>query len=694
MTSGCGWVNRSKSPDLFFHPHTVKFSAPVRTDRDGDCRKDGCIRSAQSRLTRVTSRIWSLFAATVLIAGAAVAPAVASAAPEDDISLVNSPTLNLRTLGANADIALYGIQGSQTLTIPVPRGLIPAELAATVQLPVNTRGGTLEVTQDQRVVSRVPLPPDQAPIAIPLTGARVVENALTVQLNSYLTMPDGYCAYDPTNPLRLVNSDVRFTGAEQPPTAIADFLPPVLSKLTLFVPPNPSQSESDASIRIATAVVARYGLQRPSVDVVTTDGGPVAPPQPLERQVIVREGEAPGLSLQGPNAVPALLISGPAGEVTNQARLLSSDISKLAVQSKAVVGPLSNTPQLPSDHTTIRKLGQPGVNATALVNPRVTVPLDQTRLGRAVHDVRVHLQGSYTPLPASVAGQVVVSIGGQTIDRWPTAADGRIDRWVDVPDWQLQRYTNVDIAIDAAGNTGRCGEFQPITLTIDGETPVESKLAKPPVPTGFQSLPQALMPRVAVGMDPGFANLRRAVQILTGLQRLSSRPFDAEVRSLADAVASPNPALLISADGWNDDRIALPVAVNSDGLITVENVDGSGNSSTLTLDPKVGFGSLQTVYTGGRSVLIATSSEAPGELDRLLGWLGSDVPRWSGLSGNAVLAMPGRDPFTLTTPAAGPESAAAADHKSLRLRVGAGVVILAALGAGLVAWRGRSRGQS
>ncbi|OLP01726.1 hypothetical protein BVU76_13495 [Mycolicibacterium porcinum] len=641
----------------------------------------------------MTARISRLFA-TALVASAVVMPGTATAAPGDDPSLVSSPTLNLRTLGVDPDIALYGLQGSQTLTIPVPRGLTPAELTGTVQLPVNTRGGALEVTQDQRVLSRVPLPPDQAAITVPLAGARVVGNAVTVQLNSYLTMPDGYCAYELHNPLRLINSDVRFTGLEQPPTVIADFLPPVLDKLTLFVPPNPSRSESDAAIRVATAVVARYSFQRPAVDIVTTDGGPVAAPQPLERQVIVREGDAPGLSLQGPNTVPALLISGPAGEVTNQARLLSSDISKLAVQSKAVVGPLSNTPQLPAEHTTIRQLGQPGVNATALVNPRVTIPLDQTRFGRTVHDVRIHLQGSYTPLPAGIAGQVVVGIGGQTIDRWSTEANGRIDRWVDVPDRLLQRYTNLDVAIEAAGNTGRCGEFQPLRLTIDGETPVESKLAKPPVPVGFQSLPQALMPRVEVGMDDGFADLRRAVQILTGLQRLSSRPFEAEVRSVADAVASSNPALLISAEGWNDKRIALPVAVDSEGVITVEDVDGSGNSSTLTLDPKVGFGSLQSVYTGGRSVLIATSSNAPAELDRLLGWLGGDVERWSGLSGNAALAMPGREPFTLTTPVAEPEGAAVSDRKSLRLWVGAGAVALAALGAGLVAWRGRSRGTS
>ena len=34
--------------------------------------------------------------------------------------------------------------------------------------------------------------------------------------------------------------------------------------------------------------------------------------------------------------------------------------------SKAVPGPLKSTPQLPGNETTIRRLGQPGVNASAL----------------------------------------------------------------------------------------------------------------------------------------------------------------------------------------------------------------------------------------------------------------------------------------------------------------------------------------
>ena len=117
---------------------------------------------------------------------------------------------------------------------------------------------------------------------------------------------------------------------------------------------------------------------------------------------------------------------------------------------------------------------------TAL-SPQVTIPLDQTRMGRSVRSVRVHLRGSYTPLPSSVGGSVVASVNGETIDHWTTDDTGAIDRWVAVPNRLLQRYTNLGVAINISGNTGRCGEFQPITLTIDGDSPVESELADPPL---------------------------------------------------------------------------------------------------------------------------------------------------------------------------------------------------------------------
>lgn len=644
----------------------------------------------------MTARPISLIAAVLVVA---VAPfsGVASAEPEGGSSLANSPSLSLRTLGGDPTIALYGVEGVQTVSIPVQPGLLPTELDATALLPVNAVGGTVEVSQDDRVISRVPLPADRGRFVIPLVGARVVDNAVTVLVRSFLSLPDGYCVFDANNPLRLIDTEVRYAGQELAPTTIADFLPPVLRKLTLFVPREPSPAESDAAVRLATATVARYGTQRTEVDIVEDDGAAVPAPQPLERQIIVREGGAPGLSLQGPNAVRALLISGAAGDLANQARLLSSELSRLAVQSAAVAGPLSAVPRLAGDSTTIRALGQPGVNATAQVNPRVTIPLDQTRMGRSVQGVRVHLQGSYTPLPAAIAGRIVVSIGGEVLDQWAAEPSGVIDRWVDVPDRLLQRYTNLDVALNAAGNTGRCGEFQPITLNIDGESPVQSAPADPPIPLGFQSLPQALMPRIEVGIGDGssvaFADLRRAVLILVGLQRLSGLPFDTAVVSTADATASTNPAIVVSADGWNDESVTLPVAVDSEGVITVENIDGTGGSTTLALDPLVGFGSLQTFYSGGRTLLVATSTDTPGELDRLLQWLDADATRWSGLQGNALIAVPGRDVIQLTTPEAVEPQAAAEDRGGRYLAIGGVVVALVVVGAAAVALRARrSRG--
>lgn len=89
-------------------------------------------------------------------------------------------------------------------------------------------------------------------------------------------------------------------------------------------------------------------------------------------------------------------------------------------------------------------------------------------------------------------------------------------------------------------------------------------------------------------------------------------------------------------------------------------------------------------------MLVATSSDAPAELDRLLTWLDSDVGRWSGLTGNAAVSMPGREPIQLTTPAAAEEVAAVAgDRTSLYLAIGVGALAVVVLGAGFVVLRGR-----
>jgi hypothetical protein len=468
-----------------------------------------------------------------------------------------------------------------------------------------------------------------------------------------------------------------------------------LRKLTVFIPARPVIIESDAAIRLATAVVARYGKQNPEIVLMPlADGqaGPVGPSAPMERQIVIREGPEVTVGLRGSSGVPSLLISGLPDQLVNQARLLSSNISRLAMSSSAVVGPLKSAAQLPADLTTIRQLGQPGVNATAL-SPQVSIGLDQTRLGRSVENVRVHLRGSYTPLPASVGGSVVAAINGETIDQWPTDGAGAIDRWVDIPNRLIQRYTNLGVAINISGNTGRCGEFQPITLTIDGDSPVQTTRADPPLSAGFQSAPQALMPRMEIGVgEDVFADTRRAVSVLVGMQRTSALPLDTVVVPRQQAIDSPNPAVIMSADGFADPRITLPVSATQSGELKVTGIDGPADATTLTLDPGQRFGSLQMAVDGDRTLLIATSNGDPAQLDALLAWLDSEPMRWSRLSGTAVLAPAGRAPVMFAADASQEQVMTVDNGNALSHRwFGMGVVALVAVGAGLIWWRSRSK---
>lgn len=634
------------------------------------------------------------------------APASWGTPADPTASSDSTTTLTLADLGSSSTLEFWGLTNNVPLTLPVLHGLTPTALNATVELPINLRSGLITVTQGDRTIARLTLPTaDQAPLVIPLTGAEVSDNLLSVTVRAYLVPLDGYCLY-PESPLRLTNGTVTYTGTELPPTTVAHFLPPVLRKLTIYLPQSPSTAESDTAIQLATATAAHYGKQAPEIVVIPLQEGQAAPPTPpqsLERQVVVKEGPDNGLSLQGSSGVPWLLMSGPLGQTDeSNTSVLFSDLSELAFSSRAAAESLKPSVQLPGNSAMLRELGQPFVNATSL-QPRVSIGVDQTRFGRSIHDVRVHLQGSYTPTPNNIGGQIAVTIGPETIDHWPTDGHGSIDRWVDVPDRLLQRYTNIQLVLDVAANVGHCGDFytagpgnQLLTLNINGDSTVQSSPAAPPTPDGLQSVPQTLMPRVQVGIpEHSLIDTVRALDLMVGLQRIGSIPIDTTVTSVKQAIDSPNPALLISPDGWNQSDVTLPVAAGPSGPITVSAVGPGDKPAKLTLDPVLRFASLQTVFNRGRSLLIATSNGAPGQLDELIRWLkGDNNKHWQRLRGVAVVSVPGQEPVTVDHPPLAAGTAAAAgsgSHSDLDWLwwFGAGWAVVAIVGAGVIVWRVR-----
>lgn len=557
-------------------------------------------------------------------------------------------TLPLADVGGDATLAFYGTTDSPSVYIPVPVGLFPTSLNVTVDLPFNMRSGTLTVTQDDRLIGQLGLPlTDLAPLVIPLDGVEVVDESVSVNLTLTALADDGYCL-DTDHPINFFNNSVTYVGEELAPTAIADFLPPILRVVTIGVPATPSEYESEAAVQLAAALAARFRSQSPQVVLVPLADGATTfgnPPQLFERRIVIKEGPEDGVSLVG-SGMPDLLISGPAEKLTNNARLLSHGALKMAVSTTVVPGdvPFVSAP-LPGNLATLTELSRSNLTAAG-VAPRVSIGLDQTRFGHPTQAFRVHLMGTHTPVPAALGSRMTASVGGEVIGSWPTEASGAIDQRVDIPDRLVQRLTNLNVGIETSGATGYCGDFRPIRLEVNGNTLVESTPAKPPIPPGFESLPQALMPQMLVGMSANsFADTARATQIAVGLQTLSASPLSFDVTSLEQAIGGDDPAVLISADGWTDSSIPLPVS-SEDGRLNLMGVANGGEETdtTLSLDPGIQFGSLQTMFDGERSLLIATSNGAAGQLDQLLSWLASEPARWSGLRGNAVVAVAGREP--------------------------------------------------
>jgi len=627
---------------------------------------------------------------------------VASADPTPDVPAPNvsapdrgisAPTLTLPDMGASGTIAfnVNRFNARKTVSFPVLPGLYPEELRARIELPVSLRFGTITASQNGRQISRIGLPLEgDGDVVIPLRGVELSGPWLTISLVLTVMPAWDYC-WDDYAPVRLTNAAVAFSGAEVPPTTVADFLPSVLRKVTIGLPADPTPAESSAAVQVATAVAQRNG-QKPEVVLVPLPGGATfldAPAAPLERQIVVKEGAQTGLSLLG-DGFPSLLISGKGDDLVDQARLLSDESLKLAVSKSAVPGPLPD-PELVGDNTTLADMNQFDLFDESMW-PKGTIEVDQTRFGHPLADIRAHLVGSYTPLPANLGGEAIISVDGSVLDRWPATGDGIIDRLLTIPNRSLKRSLSIEVAVRATGNPGHCGDHLPIAVRVDPSSTVQVGTANPPVPQGFQSLPQALLPQVTFGIgNDTFADTKRAAQIAVGLQRLSSVPLMTSVKGLKELVDGGRSGILIASNGWKDPSLPLPFGTDG-GKISVEGVDPEGKPRSMTLDPETQFGSLQTVFDGKRALMIATSNGAPWQLDALLNWL--DAPgRWSGLNGRAIVAIPDGPPLTvpnnLIADAAQVTPATQDGEEGWFWWVAGGIAAVAAVGAVLILLRAR-----
>ncbi|MGN0123269.1 MAG: hypothetical protein ACI38R_08560, partial [Rhodococcus sp. (in: high G+C Gram-positive bacteria)] len=181
----------------------------------------------------------------------------------------------------------------------------------------------------------------------------------------------------------------------------------------------------------------------------------------------------------------------------------------------------------------------------------------------------------------------------------------------------------------------------------------------------------------------------RAVELVAGLQSLTTRPLDPTWVSIDDALTSSAPALVVAANGVLPERLQseLPLVRTEDRRFEVRNADGE--STSLTFGTEVDFASLQVVRDDGRTVLVATSTDVPEELDRTIDWLSAEPGRWFELDGSVLFTAPDRDPIALVDPQTQDrdvDAASSGTNSTVTAVVVAGVALLVVGAAGAAVW--------
>lgn len=627
--------------------------------------------------------------ASIVVTFVAVAPLVL-AAPEPAKSDV---LLDSQTVGLGKSWSFPGTTTSRTLAIPVPAGLAPASITAVVNMPPLVDHGTVDVLSDDRLLDRVDLPRGSGgPVTLRIDGARIDHQVATVVLRSTLVPIQGQCLVDWRDlPMRMHDITVAYAGREAQPAVIADFLPPTLRQLTVYLPSAPSLVEIQAAAQVATAIIAEYPGEPVRVAVRPLGSGPPSAdhsPALLERQVAVREQDTAATQLVGADQRrPLLVLTGHGDRLADQARLLTSNISALAVSPLAQAGPLPPRRHLSTAAVTFHDLGLTELSNVGIGRVSVVVPIDQSRLAGPAHQVRVRLHGHYTPLPSTWNGRLSVRVADREIDSWPVTGDGAIDRWIDLPDNLLDRVTTMMVTLEAVGEQAGCGLERPVSLVIDDSSEVTQHPAGYPMPAGFAALPQALLPDVRFGLTKiDMPDARRAIAIAVGLQRLTNVPLQPQVVAFDAAAAAPLPAVLIAADGGVPDSIGLPLRQVEQGELQLAVPEVRG-PTTLTIRPGIAFGSLQTVSDGRRTLLVATSTGVPEQLDGILAWLDEDVLRWQQLRGDVLFKTVDRPPVMVTIAIDTVTPTTEHASHSLKFASYGAAAILAVAAAAVVVWR-------
>ena len=640
--------------------------------------------------------VGSLLSVVVLTA-TLCGPGAAHADPlNSDTAAGEDVTLPWTSVGLPGDLTLAGANNTQSFTVPVPPGFTVRRLRGLIHAPVDFGAGFVEVDDAKGTfLATVDLPavtPGQAvvPFDVDVSAGQVGATGLGLSF----TVRESALPVEQRCGLgeQLLLSDLAavYAGSEPSPTTIASFFPSVLQRLTIYAPIDADGAEQQAVLTLASAAARMYRPQTPAITVVAQPRGATPPPAPqFTRAVVVENGDA-GMALVNAGRPDVFLkLTGRGDQLSDQPSILVDRLQSLVQVPNVRVDNAGASAAPNSDQMTFGELKLTG-ESTVLRTSTLTVGVDRSALGAGrVDGLQVHLLATHTPVASLDAASLVVSVNGQAVYTTPLTDNGRVDAVFDVPAEFLKQRIDFEYALAYSPRQLCNPTTAPLTFQLDPRSTLTMRRGGQPL-DGFAAVPSEFTPEFLVALDGSDPDLldyaTRGVVDIARQTGTDLRPRVVDVGSAADATT---PALIVAnATSLDQTSLRLPIGGESSAV----QVDLRGELRA-TIDR--GVGSIQAFADAprNRSVVVITTSGAWSLVEPLFGYVDQLPGGWSSLDGNVLASGPAG---TVTNLSIGPGDVepTAPDEGTnwpTWLAIGAGCVLVAALGVAAALWTRRRR---
>ncbi|MHB2027982.1 MAG: hypothetical protein ACYCPT_04095 [Acidimicrobiales bacterium] len=565
-----------------------------------------------------------------------------------------SGLLSLNLLSANKPQTLSTPTGNAFFTLYVPNRTVPVEFVASLLVRGPVTGGIITVTTPTNVyplsVSKIE---GITKFSAPLNEKDIVNGVVTIGVSVTVNLDSAYlntgtCTSPDAVVVQVESATGELGGALATPTNPADFWPPILNKVVIWVPSLSSMSTSDAqdaalaSIQVAATISQQYGT---STAVVVDEGRP--PDQrlnPLIRNVVIEEtpqSVTSQVSVASFGTAPVLIVSGHGSSLVAEAKAIGKGTLALATATRArnfsTSSPTYNPSLVTVQSNGTREITLAQLGSTTTLEGLGTVDqtqfLSQAEFGTSINSLQLRLQANYTPPPVGGVATFSVLVGGYIVASQRLGTSGSLSMSASVPASVLNRTQSVDFRLDYSPPGGFChAGLVPVEVTINPSSGFAASAGQT-LPLGFDRSPQD----VASGLNVDLVsmtdqNLIDACELVTSLAQILPSLPNVNLVSPNAATNGLTTELIVGATRATTVQFHAPII-----LQPFRTLSSNGIKTGYSVDQP--FAALEAFSQNGRDIILTGSYVQTSLTQRLLLTMNSpSFGGWFGL-GTGQLAI-------------------------------------------------------